>query len=274
MWPMKDDADPLGGWAYGDVLKYMTAADNDVYGGLFYYIRELLLRFCNIIKNGKVAFRLFCHDATELRGRLGKSGDDDMLFDRIEVSSEYQHTLSTTCILTKLQVSNISDRGYVGPEKILSTFGPLLKPKDQSPKATLLMLFLNVIGEETQMRTGGPTKQDTQISMDQLSSFIKIENTIMPKFSPSMSPLTNPIMMKIASCLIFFGDFDKHFDTFLDKVRMKQRAEKAGLMIKGSHSIIKPWPFRLTKRSTQEEFDEHCCVSVTGQERYMEFGKL
>ena len=89
MWPMKDDANPLGGWAYGDALKYMTAANNDVYGGLFYYIRELLLKFCNIIKNGKVAFRLFCLDATELPGHLGKSGDNEMLFDRIEVSNEH-----------------------------------------------------------------------------------------------------------------------------------------------------------------------------------------
>jgi hypothetical protein len=88
MWPMKDDASPLEGWAYNDALQYMTAADNDVYGGLFYYIRKLLLRFCKIIKTGKVAFRLFCLDATELPGHLGKSGGKDMLFDRIEVSNE------------------------------------------------------------------------------------------------------------------------------------------------------------------------------------------
>ncbi|KAL5325418.1 hypothetical protein ACEPPN_006543 [Leptodophora sp. 'Broadleaf-Isolate-01'] len=44
-------------------------------------------------------------------------------------------------------VSNICDRGYVGPGKTLSTFSLLLKSKTTNPKAILLMLFLNAIGE-------------------------------------------------------------------------------------------------------------------------------
>jgi hypothetical protein len=39
-------------------------------------------------------------------------------------------------------------RGYLGPELTLSTFGPLLKSKSLNPKATLLALSLNAIHEE------------------------------------------------------------------------------------------------------------------------------
>jgi hypothetical protein len=135
------------------------------------------------------------------------------------------------------------------------------------------MLFLNVFGEETQLKPGGSTKQDMQTSMSQLAPFIEKGYRAMAKSNTQTSSLTNPEMVKYASCLNFFGNFDKHFDKFLDTVRMKQRAEKAGLKIKETHSIIEPWPLRLKKTSTQEEFDKHCSVSVTGYERYMEFGK-
>ena len=39
-----------------------------------------------------------------------------------------------------MQVSNIYDRGYAGPEKILSILSPLLKSKAINPKATLLVM--------------------------------------------------------------------------------------------------------------------------------------
>ena len=66
------------------------------------------------------------------------------LFNRIEVGSKVMVLLLSP---NTQQVSNITDSGYLGPKHTLATFGPLLKPKFQNPRATLLVLFLNAVHE-------------------------------------------------------------------------------------------------------------------------------
>ncbi|KAF2258559.1 hypothetical protein CC78DRAFT_426128, partial [Lojkania enalia] len=121
VWPMKDDSNPLEGWDPAEHTKFTPHAKNDLYGSFFFYLRDVLLHFCQSLENMNIEFRLLNLDAKWLPMYF-----DKMLFDRIEIS-------------------NICDRGCVGPHRCLSIFSSLLKPKEHNPKATMLMLFLNAV---------------------------------------------------------------------------------------------------------------------------------
>jgi hypothetical protein len=83
---MTDSADPLEGWPLVEVLKKASTAKNDIYGSLFLYINEVLLKFCNRTTSLNVSFSLYHVNATELPSILSQSGMDKNSFDRIEVS--------------------------------------------------------------------------------------------------------------------------------------------------------------------------------------------
>jgi hypothetical protein len=55
---------------------------------------------------------------------------------------------------------------------------------------------------------------------------------------------------------------------------MHKLTKKYGIKIKEKHSIIKPWPFRVTEETTKEEFEIRCATLHTGCEWYMEFERV
>ena len=54
-------------------------------------------------------------------------------------------TLYSKITNTRIQVSNISDEGWLGIHRTLQLMVPLLQPPTQNPHATLITLFINVI---------------------------------------------------------------------------------------------------------------------------------
>lgn len=66
-WPLKDSADPCEGWAAKDIKDFFVGdLVNDVYGKLYFYIKDMLTSFCRRIETLKVSFNLFQTDATSL----------------------------------------------------------------------------------------------------------------------------------------------------------------------------------------------------------------
>ena len=82
---MLDEADPLAGWPMEEILRKTPVARNDIYGGLFFLVRELLIDFCSRIRALKVDFVLLYGNATELPKTLSRHVGLTPLFDRIEV---------------------------------------------------------------------------------------------------------------------------------------------------------------------------------------------
>ncbi|KAF2797239.1 hypothetical protein K505DRAFT_358599 [Melanomma pulvis-pyrius CBS 109.77] len=251
-WPMNDDADPMDGWFYKEIIKHLPAAKNDMLGGLFFFLRNLLLGFCNRVQSCKVAFRLFAIDGRKLPSYF-KTEQGPILFDRIEVS-------------------NICDRGYVGPATVLQSFGPLLKPKSQNPKATLLMLFINAVREVERCKKRASNEEQLRQAMEYMDMGKLVANEVLEGGAANMNML-KPEIVRIASTIGMFGDFDGFFTKFLSEVSMPTLARASGVRIKKSQTIINPWPFRVTDTTTKEEFQQMCNDSTTGHERYMEFEK-
>jgi len=79
---MTDSADPLQGWPIHEVFKKAPVAKNDVYGSLFFYLQDILQKFCHNFRRIKCSAKLFHANARELP-RIGELGQHS--FDRIEV---------------------------------------------------------------------------------------------------------------------------------------------------------------------------------------------
>ena len=80
-WPLKDSADPIDGWAFKDVMDtFIGALINDVYGKLYFYIKDVLTSFRQRVQTLKISFNLFQADARSLTEYLSRG-----TFARIEV---------------------------------------------------------------------------------------------------------------------------------------------------------------------------------------------
>jgi hypothetical protein len=82
---MTDSADPLNGWHYSEYLPHAQAAKEDVYGALFFFVKQLLQRFCDRLRTNDILFRLYNVDASELPKYLTPRDKPENVFDRIEV---------------------------------------------------------------------------------------------------------------------------------------------------------------------------------------------
>ena len=78
---MKDSADPFHGWNMAEVLRIPYGpAENDMYGKLFHFVKDLLSSFTRQVASRNIAFELFNTDAQELPKHL-----NNRKFARIEV---------------------------------------------------------------------------------------------------------------------------------------------------------------------------------------------
>jgi len=69
-----------------EVLRKLPAAKNDIYGALYRYLGDLLIRFCKKTADISWDVRLYHLDAAELTGTLQTGGIGENSYDRIEVS--------------------------------------------------------------------------------------------------------------------------------------------------------------------------------------------
>ncbi|KAF7982161.1 hypothetical protein HWV62_29923 [Athelia sp. TMB] len=125
-WLTLDNADPVEGWDVSAVLasgERHGIHSNDIYGCLFFHIKDEFEEFARRIERFKIDIHLTQFDATALSETISKGlmrpwGPG--CFDRIETS-------------------NMAD--YIGPAEIINCWGPLINKHNKH--ATLLMYFMN-----------------------------------------------------------------------------------------------------------------------------------
>ena len=126
-------------------------------------------------------------------------------FDRIEVGSKFMVLLLSP---DAQQVSNITDSGYLGPKHTLTTLGPLLKPKFQNPRATLLALFLNAVHEIEPYNSSMMAVKRS----DKHRMFKYI--TLTPK-AFARGGTSNAYLIRFMGASVMFRDFDEPFRRFM-----------------------------------------------------------
>lgn len=81
-WPLKRDVDPLRGWELAEINKNNEVRDasHDIYGKMFYYVRDLFKRFILKLRTVNVTFHVLPYSGERIKGKVRRK------FDRIEVS--------------------------------------------------------------------------------------------------------------------------------------------------------------------------------------------
>lgn len=122
---MPDNADPRHGWPAEDVTSTPSgAASADIYGKLYFYLRKMLSSFLTRLRSlEKALFKFFEVDVAALPDVLGPAS------------------------FARIDVSNISDYGWVGIHRTLAYTIPLLQSTVDNPHATLITLFMNAVDE-------------------------------------------------------------------------------------------------------------------------------
>ncbi|KAJ9663962.1 hypothetical protein H2201_005444 [Coniosporium apollinis] len=240
-WPMVDAADPLDGWSMAEILRKAPLARNDTYRGLFLLVQDTLQRFCQRIENLQVKFQLFHDDALALPNMIE---DGQHSFDRIKLS-------------------NMADRGWVGPEAALITLAPLLKRASDNPHAILLTLFLNAVHEVFYDTDNIASLHE---EMSRLRSYVNLAPDVVlagDKFNADFIMFTDarPVVR----------DFDKLFDRWMREHRFGDIGKAVGLKMGSEHTIVPPWPMRLRQNATQREFDRLRASGHVESERYVEW---
>ena len=115
--------------------------------------------------------------------------------------------------------------------------------------------------------------------MDRLSSIV-YETSQVNKYlpaSPAMaqrSNMYNAEFLRHNDARSMFRDFDKIFERFHLKCRFEEIGKAAGLKLKANNTLVEPWPMRLKKNATQDEFNTLLASGHEGLERYVEWESL
>ncbi|KFY06659.1 hypothetical protein V492_07863 [Pseudogymnoascus sp. VKM F-4246] len=242
-WPIRDNGDPLNGWSSKEVEDTSSGpARNDIYGKLFYYVRTELRGFILRLSNSQISFCLFQEDASELPNHL------------------------ETGSFSRIEVSNISDGGYLGIHHTVHLMAPLLQSPLVNPHATLITLFMNAVEEKM-------TSADQVASMTPHSPETKRVIKYLPPTNNGMSMgRYSTYIIKVLAARDLVATYDHIFKRYENDLKFSEMAQYLGGAVKENHTIIEKWPFRLKLQpgelGAQEEFDRLLCGGVSGKERF------
>jgi hypothetical protein len=198
---MMDSADPFDGWDLGYVLQSSYgSANNDMYGKLFNHLRDLLSSFIRQVASRRIAFELFNTDVNDLPRQLGSRQ-----FARIEVIFE---RMRWRYIANRfLQVSNISDRSYLGIARTLSLLSPFLQKPTDNSHATMITLFMNAVPEMVNL--GPPNRAEATSLLLKVAKYL-------PATRPPRSEY-DPGTIKYVAAHDLVRDNDMYFDQSVSK---------------------------------------------------------
>ncbi|KAI0406420.1 hypothetical protein F4802DRAFT_95860 [Xylaria palmicola] len=251
-WPMMDSADPTASWPMKSFLQFNAGpATNDAYGKLYFYLRDLFVKFHHRLRSLPVTFKLLHLDARALPTTLAGNR-----FDRIDVG-------------------NLCDLAYLGTETTLQIFGPLLQPLSINPYATLITLFLNAVSDAMLIMKTGPPPAVFALMFDQLNTLTKVFR-FMPKLRrQNTSPTLDIKGVKMLCATSLAHDMDMYFHFYMEVLQLQRKAFRDGLRMKPVHTIIDMWPWRMPQgqptQETKRDFALLLSSTHTGQERFVEW---
>ncbi|PGH12477.1 hypothetical protein AJ79_04221 [Helicocarpus griseus UAMH5409] len=243
-WVLREYADPFSGWNIKEVLQPTYPAKEDVYGQLYLHVKQRLLKFCERLDTLRLSITLFRATSMFLPKAIFEARKDIQLYDRIEVS-------------------NLADSRCWGPLNVLRIFGQLLKPKEENPNATILMLFVNATKE-------GPKPQGRDVIL-QSKPMRKAREVLSFDQGPNRDEnYDNPNFIRMMFASSLFIDRSTPFRRFVNSTSLEVIASRLGLEMKDKHTIVAKWPTRLKKNFTQSEFEMANSSTHRGSERYVE----
>ncbi|EAS27817.3 uncharacterized protein CIMG_09021 [Coccidioides immitis RS] len=238
-WLLPDVADPLEGWCLEDILVKTPLAKNDLYGALFFYLRDIIFKFCRRVS------AMECH------------------IDLFQVRAAYLPAMAGGPIFDRIELSNLADKEYYGIGHCIGAFGVMLKEKSKNPHATMLTLFMNAV--DGKPKPNNVTK----------NSLVKKAN--LERYIPGISELKlspspyDPDKFKIVEGLALLRNPEGQFHRYMQVMEFSKLSEAFEMGIKGVNTIAPKWPLRLRENATKAEFDMLLASAKSGTPRYVEW---
>ncbi|GKZ74780.1 hypothetical protein AnigIFM50267_001270 [Aspergillus niger] len=135
----------------------------------------------------------------------------------------FRDEVSWRVLTSSVQVSNVSDQGYLGIHRTLNATVPLLQTPVNNPHATLITFFLNAVDETL-------TAQDRAKETFELPTKKHISGYL-PSKEQSIITQCNKIGQLI-TVQAMIKDYSHIFE------RMREAAKSTGTVMKQSHTIV------------------------------------
>jgi len=244
---MKDSAEPLDGWHLPEIHRACierndSRPNNDIYGHLYFQIKEELRNFYNKLRTLSVDIIVLSLNATALRMFRSLLPP----FDRVDVS-------------------NIADEGYIGLNCTLKCMEPLLNECNEH--ATLITQFLNAV-PAVAFRSRNNHAYATRM--------VRTEATL--EFLPVVKSTLTAEVERFSLARNLFLDMDLYFHRYLNMVSRPATCIRSGMYMKQGNTIVEKWPYRLQKEfgepGAREEFENLLASGLSGTERYVEWQSL
>ncbi|KND89023.1 hypothetical protein TOPH_06313 [Tolypocladium ophioglossoides CBS 100239] len=185
-YPIGATAEPLSEWPM-EVLDYDYAAPNDVYGKMFFYLRDLLVRFQRRVAKIPVKLQLTCEPGGNLPEWL-PSLRFRREFDRIEVGPFWDQHPFLTLVL----------------------FSRLLRHEDENPFATMLALTRDTV-------THGMRCMQGDLESEKLD-MCRPTDTVLDEYAPPVDSEDDPMKGNVVRRrigLVLWRNWDKFASRFL-----------------------------------------------------------
>ncbi|KAJ5501693.1 hypothetical protein N7453_006510 [Penicillium expansum] len=240
VWPMDDKAEPLDGWPIREVVRVRTMAKEDLYGKLYIYLQRVFQKFLDHLARIEINFELLNMDAIQLPETLQEN--------------KY----------TRIEVSNITDAGYLGTRETLRLLSPLLQSPHDNTHATIISAYLNAVME---MVSGGDTEDQTP-NIDLLTGFLPLDI-----FSLLRPESANSLKFWDARTTVL--DRQKFFERYTRVFRFDRISADLQIAMKDLNTVVKAWPtkpiLKPGQQGSQDEFNILLGSNFTCVERLVEW---
>ncbi|KZP09099.1 hypothetical protein FIBSPDRAFT_839645 [Athelia psychrophila] len=266
-WLTIDSANPLDGWDISAVLASGTRHGinpNDIYGCLFFHVKDEFEEFARRIERFNVNIHLTQFDARMVSKMIPEG---------------FVKPFTLGCF-DRIETSNLAD--YTGPADIIDCWAPLLNK--QNKHATLFMYFMNWQFGQPGAQFDDPGAGNAQERQDVIEkTTAALVGALLPSTMYNLKDLksnstSQPCMLRLSADTDIFFDNSAAFDKFL-RDNAESKARTCGLRVRERNSIhTRRFGIPLSKQQnkvpeiTPEEFyNIYSLGGVDGPVRFVEF---
>ncbi|KAI0474740.1 hypothetical protein F4859DRAFT_504565 [Xylaria cf. heliscus] len=266
-WPLKRDADPLRGWELAEINQNNGTGDafHDIYGKMFYYVRDLFKRFILKLRTIDVTFHVLPYSPQDVTEKISTK------FDRIQTGA-------------------LADEDRVGIRVVIDTLSPMLKAYVVNPHATMITLHPGIFDK---IRNAFPCPECDPDRAERIKQAVDLtaeERALLDAYMPLRDD--HPVNWTLTAsgwqrrdARWLFRDPEAAWELYKDIYDFQDVADGAKVTMRATHKVVDEWALRLKHadsfdedgRPTQEaKWDFHTLFAkqqTTGY-RYVEWRKL
>ncbi|KAI1282791.1 hypothetical protein F5Y07DRAFT_409808 [Xylaria sp. FL0933] len=266
-WPLKRDADPLRGWDLATINKNTDTggADNDIYGKMFYYVRDLFQKFILKLRTVDVTFHVLPYSGFDFTQEI------KLEFDRIETAA-------------------LADEDSVGVRTVVDTLAPLLKCPSVNPHATLITLHPGVFDK---IQSAFPCPECDPNRAKRVKEAVDLtagEKALLDAYLPlqDADPINwifTTVGWQRRDARWLFRDPTTAWELYKDIYNFEDVADTGKVAMRATHNVVDEWILRLKHPENLDEqgrpepearwdFNAVFATNQTAGYRYVEWRKL